>query len=535
MYNKIVCFARLYHVLLIKGEAMKRGISLFSVLAILILLLSACSEPQSSSSIMSQSNSLANSIMGSESPSDLPQNNDTAAPTQLYTLVIEGQNRMVALDQNGKLLLEEQVIRILSDVITGKPYLLVAERFKQETINSQYDIDYLPIPDETALFDLNGNILVEWQQGFAYAAAFEDYVLRQNQALRESTMDYLEGSSADCINYFTGEIVLDSMTHFNGIGNNQEVAVYNQYSNLGLVNRQMEKVKGWPWSEGYSIKSSWNNYYIAIAGTDFFGSQYQLLNQELNPILPGYYGYISIAFPNMDYLILSSDYWPDADSEKQNQSVSIFSIDGQLEYLPSVYTSITFFDGEIIQGYCDASAYPETNYAMPYVLMNKRGEMIIDEVFITSIPIVTDENGRFDFAIVQSGDTFTTYDGVGEVIATKDMPNYRLGYEVATGYFNCDSPSNGKEVFMNEHFEVIADFDTYVTYGLGCRDGYFINVLDPPPNQNRHNLIDIQGNILIENMENVYECYPDCLLVKWNGYIGMIDYAGNWLYQTPVS
>lgn len=507
--------------------------SLLSLALSTIVLLAGCTT-QSASPAPSASAENSSSLSGSNSQGAHEAEAGTLSSEYIYTVVLEDQNKMVALDQAGNVLLEDQIVRVLYDAITEKPYLLVAERLAGQTLNFDDSGERLAFPDESALFDLQGKLILDWQSNHAYAAAFGEYVVLQDPPLRETFENTERPATARCLNYVTGETVLANFSNIEPVGNGKEAQVFREGKSLGLVNSTMEKTKGWPWKEEMSIEMAWNDYYIAKYQNNNtkeieFYYQYQLLDQQLAPVIPGYYQMFVFDCTFKDYLFFGKNHWPKRTSDLTQISMGSVSREGQVEYLPPEITEILFYDGELIMAGVDASLNKNLRPDTLNVLMEKSGKILVEYPLPDPGSVVRFKDGTFNYTIYQNESSFITYDRNGEVIAEIALDNTSLFYVISTElvYYNSYEPLLA--VFRDKQLETVASFESSSVSPIADTDEYFINV--DSSESSRYSLINTRGDAIIEGIDKFKSTYGGRMVVLKDGFLGLMDYEGNWLYK----
>ncbi len=505
--------------------------SLAAVLLLAAMLFSSCARqpvPQPDSASPAQESSVSSTV--SEPAVEIP---DDKYNDNIYSIWVRS-NEFWSFDQNGKRITWEEPLITLNDIFTGEPQC----QYRSHVSDSgERNADGYPIVKRmTALYDMQGNLLYDWQN-VDYDAAYGDFIIKRGTRYMMSSIDDLPPDyKTELWNFKTGETVLDGVGHVEKLGDN--LLVTDQYSSpVWIINFGREKLIGFPPPKKYGYSYAWNGYIIAQPENKP-NSAYKtyLLDANFNELLC--YDSIYSTYNGLkDNLLIY----------QQGDETGIVSTTGEKIYIVPKGAAIDYCDGEVAiirDGELHIKEKPPA-----YSLRTVDGKLIADGFSYLTYESYQGENQKIsEHFIGLKGGYATLLSRSGEELASAKVPEgcTYVGY-IGSGYysFSIEGETESNVGIMDSNLNIVIPIGRYsyiytLRNNLGGNpwpdemDRKLLVAVQLEKTYRRVDILDAHGNIVIENLTNVQSAGPNRIGVLKGFYAGLMDWDGNWIAKESI-
>jgi hypothetical protein len=445
-------------------------------------------------------------------------------------------------DRDGRTVPRDGQFEVLYDALTGEPQCLALTR--TELIGREDDEYGSAIgQDFSALYDLDGNLLYDWD-AYIYRAGFGDFIVRQ-KSMEVSNYASWEDNTSELWDFRANRVLLADAYTAERLSDDRVLITDISGRPIGVMDaagRMVTKTI----SEGYSGARVWNGHIIARDESGNDGREREvLLTADFTTVLT------------------AESFWPGAaknaifrrgGSDTGDSYLAIINLRGEEIYEVLSAPNIIYFDDEIIATRA-ADKYSIVRMADGKVLAGGFEKEIFEEYMFYlkyySNPPVPFEH----FAFYKDG-VLSVIDRDGNVTGQKAFPAVDkinlLGdglFEVSVGEPYHEGNKTG--IFDTELNEIIPA-ETYEYIGRATRrttrepwitypdaevipyDLFLCTRHEGSGGTSFTDVRDMSGNMLTEGLNEVYEVGPDRLAVRKGFDIGLMDWNGNWIVRRSM-
>lgn len=453
---------------------------------------------------------------GANSGSTPPETADNIA--EVYILPLGGDytnTHYIALDRGGNVLLEGDNLELMEDYITGQPRFLVSSRYEEAT----------PYPQlvSSTVYALDGTLLIE-AGPYAYRPATGNCLV-QSAIVDYATGDTLSPDKTAVIDIYSNEIVHPGTSWVTPVSSTQ-AALHSSEGNIyAFVDENCKITKEFDETEPYSYISYIDGYYFASVPTaDEYESDFYLLDENFEKVFDKLFQSFSKPFASKEHFELT---WYDGDGYNGTSILWNFKTrQTTYEWNPS-QQSLYYCTGKVL-------GFSSTNGGE--FLTDMQGNVLgkYDRVVSTDYSTYGDDSEGLLFA--QQGETIYKLSPEGAILAEMQISGYQLMNSIAPGYFSLgrDTDGNHTTALYNQNFEEVIPIGQYQAVSSEYFNGQPYIRVQHRPGEAIMSILDMNGNILLEDIYFFNGIFSDRLLVDWQGKRGMIDIEGNWYYQTDI-
>lgn len=398
-----------------------------------------------------------------------------------------------------------------------------------------------------ALFDISGNLLIDWGRD-NYEPAFGEYIIRQDSRDGIVSADEIPKDYHTALYHVpTGQEFYQGTFSVSKLNKDGFLLCDKWGTPLGVVNSAGEALSGFPPPKSYYGAQTWNSYFIASSVSPYewpmetAGVEY-LLDSSFRELCA--YEWISGYYSN-----LRGDYLVYRDGEENgifhpDQGV-LFSTDG---------ASIQYFDGElaIVQTGSYRSKKEPINAAL-VTLENK--ELVGNFSWLIPVQRHNETEPAAQFVGIKD-EKAVMIDRTGNLIASSEnLAGARSINLLCDGLYTYDVENGGLygEGLLNSNLEILVPAGNYTTLSLApglreedlTRDDDVGNILlqadkeignnpNEPGNIYRSDILNHTGKIIVENVTVVYDVGPDRIALRRGFNIGLMDWNGNWVVKKSI-
>lgn len=462
---------------------------------------------------------------------NLFQNNGTIQPTPAQCYVVPTSSTSILIDKDGNEIMQGEDLELLTPSFQEEigsaaltawdlPSYVAARRF---TPSSETEFEATLSDVSSALYSVDGALLVDWQP-YIYQPAFGKFLLRQT-GQRYSTLYFerYDTTSSALFDPTTGEIVLEDVHTVIPLGNTHVALLKKDGTVHGIMDMDGNKVAGFPFTDAYTNIEKCGDYYLSTNSVTY---QNCLLDNQFQPI----------DLPYDDIYYFSTGYFC-----ARSNSYSVYEIleSDSLDVI-AVADDFSYFDGAfyISTNWNDDTPFSNTLYTIDGV------EVLTHEGGIR--PIDLDGDGiadRFYYSVVQ--DEIIAIDQEGNIVAQKTYPYAWLPMQLRGDILRI---SGGRPFAQDHEYFYLVDDDLNLLAPVEFGYEYYYYFPTKTANyliaehltfeidySDFYVLLDTNGTVLCEQIDHIYSADDDRLVIEKDGYVGLIDPTGTWIYKTPVS
>ena len=460
-----------------------------------------------------------------------PPEKPAAGVTHFYVQLDGGG---VLVDANGNEIMRDENLEPLYGFYEYDPAyspFVTLTRYEYLDENGQ-DIEYLAT--HMALYGADGALLQDFSR-CNYSAAFGDFVIRNN--IDYNTIPFVPedvGPVSDIINAYTGEVVFPGGAYAyieNGIAVIHDV----NWKLIAVTDLEGNMVENYPIENPYYAIRKFGDFYIAQLSTETTESV--LLNALFQPISDVYTDGMGQAayYSNTPYFFGYNEEGADVIDSSTGEIV--FHIDGQ-DVAPRYY------DGDVY--YCIEDYYSQDPICRLYnvesgteLATNPDGFYLhCAEGATPARYYIADENGNL-----------CRIDKDGTVLGQSNLPFSSTFVSISETRsvvrINNSTEVDGAVVdatyyVVDENLQIMAELQgsRYVTHPYiptGSENIFLLSRHVDETSTWVYDAFDFNGNLLQEGLPYYliqYSAGGYLVLTTADGYAGVMDLEGNWLYQT---
>ena len=441
------------------------------------------------------------------------------APPMLFT--VNNGNETIIVNENGEEVMRGQFISLITNMGENgvvAHYFIAKEHHELVGYSNEYG--YPLFNTYSTVYDGRGTVLLTDVEGH-YRAGYGNYLL---YSVPSYLIEEWENSQY-LTNPFTGDVI-ENISYIDIYSNIVALHSYDYFTYL--TDFEGNVPQNYPTDLHFSSIEKYGDYYI----TEYY------VDGNLNTIawdsqfnqLTRVYGY------DIEYI---GGYFICKDS--YDGSVEIYDPIADEIIIPDVPYSIFYYNGEVYAYYTQFGAY----------IRKVADNSIIASVNIWDLGYRPTQTGIINRFYYQVGDIIYAIDASGNEIARVQLPN-------STGYgieMLCENlfytqaqyeASNGQQVsrmvLIDENLNVldIGTADYMYMESFTTSDGEtYITAIKSNDVANAYNsilfdVLDAQGNLLVENLKSVRYEGGEYLYVESGFYVGIMRLDGTWLYKASI-
>lgn len=450
-----------------------------------------------------------------------PYTGPVAPAAELYALSVggdewSGNNQVTVLTRDGEVAMQGRGLQLLRDNFTGLTQAIAKVRHEPQPGAAD-------ATTFSALYDLEGNLIADWQP-VTYIGGFGNYV----EAIHMNDGEYF--ASLYNIQTRQSNYRFSYLTPLSG----QKTALYSSDNGLlGILDAEGNEIWGFPADAHYTwVSTAGNMVLLQRENPDCT----LVLDEDLNVIWESdSSGFVEI------YGEYASRYLNNGETSQ------IFTLSGgePVHTLnPGEY--LYYFDGDVM-------LYSKSDTDFSYHMANAQGEPLWEDCTFIQ-PACPDGEYSAEYFLACKDNMLMLLDAQGKIVQQRPCSPSTL---YATYLDNMFSVQAEEEISTEEgsfyeascelldmelnplqpygKYETI--FTTYMPGGaatapyysaLQQRNGHYSY------NHILYDLLDADGNVLLENIRVMQECGNDRFVVFWGFDCGLIDESGTWLYRTSA-
>ncbi len=459
----------------------------------------------------------------------LVQSDGNIQPVWCY--IIPTETESILVDEDGNEILKKQNLYLIAEHISppsqyGANLVLQPSAFVVETdipIDS-FSLHFFDI--SSALYSTDGTLLQDFKPGI-YKEGFGNYVLHTNALYYgEDYPLYDSVYFSNLIDATTGDILFEHVGVISFLDENMFAVFSDTWDLIAVVNKNGEPIADLSDLNIHNLIEKHGDYYIISSGDE----GYYLLDKDFQIISSAYY-LIQPNFENATYFI-GIRY----DEELQ---FPYFIIDVSTKEEFPVKSSTVYYDENVL---LTQEKVNQEFGLMRTILYNHDGGIIATSS--RAIFPIREENADAAKAFFIIGDDFDS-------ITVIDENGTQLAYlgDIAIHSFtflpaiNCIDVSLSFAEETASLYYILDDSLTCLTpgdkatrfYDEGLPFYIFYHENTSFPNSPwRTGIADFENNIKIQNIAEVYSFSSTRLVIEKDGYVGLVDVEGNWVYKTPA-
>ena len=409
----------------------------------------------------------------------------------------------------------------------------------------------------SSLYDLAGNMLIDWEQ-MTYQFAFGEYIIRQG---RNQDMTWV-GGELDDFHSALYHVPTGREAHHGTFGtsrlDNGNFLLTGSWwqAPIAIVDIHGEIVAELPEQQFYNIHP-WDNYLIAssvnpseMRGNERDGAH--LLDSDFNILFSA--DWISSPSPWVtrgNYLMFSS-----------GERGGIYCPRHGVVFVADDFTSIQYFDGELAIVETWGSSMGLTLVALttdsPSITVSTEklaaepppGHVELAGGVSWLIPGTTDDNNApAEKFIGILDEKIVLIDRTGnEIASTEVIPFIQHVYELTEGFYSYTVSNSllhySPTGLLDPNLEVLIPHSAYYGFSIfqhQCESwdaqrtqDIIFGVRNLKTRPHLLDVLDLNGNIIIDNVIRIYDVGPDRIALRRGFSIGLMDFSGNWITRRSI-
>ncbi|MEG2039421.1 MAG: hypothetical protein RRZ73_06810 [Oscillospiraceae bacterium] len=447
-------------------------------------------------------------------------------------------------DRNGNEIPTEKQFQVLYDMESGKPQCKILTKMEDTGKDDEYGNPV--VRHLSALYDMDGNLLYDWQET-DYDAAFGDFVIRRDNRGMAVEAEMLPPDFKTCLwNFKTGETKIDKVANVRSLKDESgDFFADDKFgAPLGIIDKSANVVSGFPVKGNYMYADSiGGGYFIATEQTpNGEHTADVLLNKNFEPLLSKY----SI---NGQFFGIVGDYIICRDNTGKGVNSAPVTV-MNLPQLETVFNTkenerLSYFDGEL--AIIQSSDPNDENAPMLQRLQKIDGTILLEDYHaLDKASKYDDPNKSQQFMGVKDG-TAQLIDREGKIIKAVEVPSNEaymrtLGSDMYVVHIAStqDLPTD-KAALLDKDFNIIIPFGTYrdirelTQWGIGKNIYYPIVIGGKDYNGiTRYDLLDIKGKVLVEDITEISNAGDNRIAVIKGYNAGLMDWNGNWIVKKSI-
>ena len=373
-----------------------------------------------------------------------------------------------------------------------------------------YSTSALYAPDGTLLFDF---------ANYSYTTAFGDFVLRH------------AGNSTDLLNAYTGEVLYENISTISVIDETC-VAIYGEeYTIIAVVGFEGNVLEGFP--TGFSFIELYKKDGLFIAfSSEGDAESCIIMNEQFEIISPMHSGHF--LYTSNQYILMETGgvtYVIDTEAGEQVIKTST----GEVVFEG---TGLTYYDGDV---YIRSVGLWENrvNY-----LHSIDGTLLASTTdYFLTLPATETSSARH-YYLVDGTNIIRCINSNGEVLAEREFSE-EVGYasRLLQGNILVISAVNAEsgyhqDLLVDENLQPFGTQDIAFNSVIDCygNEGYYIGWCTEENGGSLpvSYLLDSNGGIAVGSIDHFCYSVEGYMIVWEEGFAGVMDLEGNWLYQTEL-
>ena len=437
------------------------------------------------------------------------------------------------VDRDGNTIPKDEQFTVLYDNLTNEPQCLILTKDVPDG-KDEYEN---PISRTfSALYYLDGTLLYDWEE-CRYMAGFGDFLIRQ-------TGQYYNQESSDGMkfvlwNFKTREPVMENVYWVESITDNAALLSDDYSKPICVMNRSGDIISDFPLPEQYLHASAWNGYIIGSSGSsEGMVEQHHLLTEDFEPLL---------SYPSLQTSFAGKVLYYEDEVEENERMREIINVAGEKLYRIPQGESIEYFDENIVITYVDNSTtYSEPSNAYHRIVDLKTGAVLSEGEGQVVYSYSTENEKGKEFFLIVKNNSIQVMNKNGWMSEEKEIHDVLSGEILDNGFvqitIHSDDDSYSNMLLDSELNEIIPmgvyDYIRQVIKWSGAKDYYgdaFIcHKYKRGTNLRTVDLIDLEGNVLVGGLNEIYDSGPNRLAVRKGFEIGLMDWHGNWIVKQSI-
>ena len=438
------------------------------------------------------------------------------------------------VDRNGKTIPEDKQFTVLYDILTGEPQCLVKTRY-EETGRDEYG--YVQTNEYSALFDLAGKLICDWDS-YYYHSGFGDYLVRFSANIPPDDWTGYMGRY-DLWNFKTGESFGRDVSTIRRLANGIVLLLDDTSRPLGTVDGSGNIISGFPLPEQYAYAWPWNGYVFASTHSyytdNLLPERYFLLTPDFKQIL----SYDLLDTRSNDEVLKFAD----GVGTNKIRSGIVTTKGEEIYYVPD-YKLVQYFDKDIVV----TRTKEYTTYTDPERYRIERisdGAVLIEDVQRFSYDYSYEKIEIEKVLAYRDGYLYAIDKKTGD-IKQKEMQGVSYIETFSTGMFLVSIMTEDysfSEMLINGDLQEITSQGQYLNLRQSIRwkgetlENYNVIVAekyDQKRNVYYRDLLDMEGNLILQGLNDVFGVGPDRIAVRKGFSVGLMDWDGNWIVKRSI-
>ncbi len=444
-----------------------------------------------------------------------------------YFIIPIGAHSIV-IDQNGNEIMQGEHLTLLTHFTSNSLPLYICEKRYEKIDENEYGA---PISKTySTLYYTNGSLAVA-ETECLYKPAFGKYVLQTNILADYAYFEEDDDAYySNIIDPATGDVLYENVKWLSFL-EDDVIALYNKSDSLvAIVNTNGEVLAGGPFLMDYKSIQKYGNYYIvayAPSGSSIYDTTtwiYQVWDETFAPATKEY---DQISYTASTYFITYND------------------ADYRVKYVLDASTGNVVFQEKDLVYYDDDLYIKQTNVNDQTInttnhLYRTSGELLVSADYLTKI--CNEDSVATSFCIIEDDTGFLyTIDRNGNEIARNEtifatnVSTFLPGL-VAVEFYQTSSKESSTINIVNENLTVLLHGKSlsYMPYyfSTSANAARPYEIVQFYTYSFTYDVIDLNGNVLIDNVLEVYDYSNEYLVIEKGFYVGLVDLNGNWVYKT---
>ena len=499
-----------------------------------ILLLSACRSP------MPPAKPAPPDKTESTAPQDPNSPVSATALDEQYRVWLNFENRWV-FDRDGNEIPKDKQFTVLRDILTGEPQCKVLTRMEDTGERNEYG--GVIARHLSQLYDTDGKLLINWEET-TYQPGFGDFVIRQDSLYGIVDIDEVPKDYKSCLfNFKTGQTVVDGAANIIPVDEDANTLLLSEFFGLMLcvIDQTGNRLADLP-AEKYYSPQNWHGYILASTRTGN-GEYYEqdetvLLSKEFKPLLRGQSFNANFYGLRGAFLIRRDNIGPD------ETNTILSAPDGKEIFQSEPGESIDYFDGELVV--LQTNIEDDEQNPWRYNLKKADGTVLADGfTYLTACNESNDNNLPATFFLAVDGDRVLKLDRQGNTLVSAELPGVTRLEFLGNERFSYSVPDQNVEWqqfcgLLDKDLRILQPAQRYrnifqlTRWENGRIDFPLLQCSYQKGNLYIVDIADMDGNIVIENLNNVNDVGDNRLSVVKGFSAGLMDWKGNWIAKRSI-
>ena len=441
------------------------------------------------------------------------------------------------VDRNGVTIPEDRQFRILYDVLTGEPQCMVLSK---DVETGRGEFNDIITRQRSALYDLEGNLISDWDD-YDFYEGFGDYIVRQESWQYSYSGDEPWSPKGGLWNFKEKQTLIDGAFQVARINDDRVLLSEIFYRPMGVVDKNGNKIAGFPLPEIYKNARPWNGYIIA---SDESYAEYNEFAQYRSFLLDSEFQQI------LSYDFLEESTWGNILRYRENDGTKegrngIITIEGKelFRIQPEEYSM--YFDDDFL--ILRSGEYDSVSNPLKYKIVSlKDGETLFEGFEMVEYYLQYEDSGPPENFLIYKDDHLQVFNRQNGLTASKVMPNLL--------YFSLYKHDVFGVSVQNDNGDIInmlygADLEPIIPQGkynsisptmkwTGKKyeyyDKYIGSIYENNYSRNTSDLLDADGTVLVGGLSAIYDVGRDRISVRKGFDVGLMDWHGNWIVKRSM-